>query len=104
MLRRNTQKMESMKTKDVSSWIEDDATPRSPVRSISIEISPEAIQCGVHVANLDAEDIGKGVNLIAARRTEKNPRKWVVKKRGSQVCDLNQLKLKTVVLHDDRDD
>jgi len=27
-----------------------------------------------------------------------------VKKRGSQVGELNQLKLKIIVLHDDRDD
>jgi len=32
----------------------------------------------------------------------KNPRKWV-KKRESQVGELDKLKLKTAVLHDDQD-
>jgi len=41
--------------------------------------------------------------LIATKGTKKNLQKWVVKKRGSQVCELDQLKMKTGVLYDDHD-
>ena len=44
------------------------------------------------------------VDFIAGRRTKKNSQKWVVKKCGSQVGELDQLKLKTVVLYDYRDE
>ena len=35
----NSQQVESMKTKMVSQWVEDDATPHSSVGSVSFEIS-----------------------------------------------------------------
>ena len=76
-----------------------DATPSSPVGSVSIGISTDVTPDGDRVVILNAEQ----VNLIAAKRTKKNPQKWVVKKHGSQVGELNQLKLKTVILHNDRD-
>ena len=61
-------------------------------------------QGGDHVASLVAEHVEeKVVNLIAFKRTKKNPQKWVVKNRGSQVGEFDQLKLKTVLLHDDLD-
>jgi len=47
------------------------------------------------VAVLDVEQ----VELFAAKETNKNPQQWVIKKRESQVGELDQLKLK-VVLHD----
>jgi len=33
-----------------------------------------------------------------------NPRKWVVKKHEFQVGEVDQLKLKTIVIHNDRDE
>ena len=59
---------------------------------------------GDHVADLDAEHLEEKVNLIVARAIKLNLQKWVVKKRKSQVSELDHLKLKTVVLHDDHDD
>jgi len=53
------------------------------------------------VAILDAEQV-EDVELPAAIGTKMNSRKWV-KKRESQVGKLDELKLKTVVLHGDRD-
>ena len=41
--------------------------------------------------------------MIAAKRTKKNPQKYIVKKHESQVRGIDQLKLKTVILHDDHD-
>jgi len=40
------------------------------------------------------------VDLSAARGTKKNPQQWIIRKRESQVDKLDQLKLKTVILHD----
>ena len=103
MLRPNSQQVEGMKTKEVSQQVEDDATPRSLVDSISVEIVLDVTLGGDHVAILDAKHVEEKVDLIAVRRTKKNQQKWVVKKHGSQFSKLNQLKLKTVVLHDNRD-
>ena len=100
MLRPNSQQVEGMKTKEVSQQVEDDATPRSLVDSISVEIVLDVTLGGDHVAILDAKHVEEKVDLIAVRRTKKNQQKWVVKKHGSQFSKLNQLKLKTVVLHD----
>ena len=59
---------------------------------------------GDHVANLNVGYVEENVvDLIASRRTTKNPQKWVVKKYRSQVSELDQLKLKIVILHDNRD-
>ena len=61
-------------------------------------------QGGDHVTSLVAEHVEeKVVNLIAFKRTKKNLQKWIVKNRGSQVGEFDQLKLETVLLHDDLD-
>ena len=41
MLRANSQQVESMKTKGVSQWVEDDVTSCSLVGTILFEISPD---------------------------------------------------------------
>jgi len=60
------------------------------------------ITSGDHVAVLDAEDIIEDVELFVAIGTKMNLRKWV-KKSESQVGEIDQLKLKTDVLHGDKD-
>jgi len=50
----------------------------------------------VYVAILDAEDVDSTV----AERTKLNPQKWVfVRKHGSLVSELDELKFKTIFLH-----
>jgi len=51
-----------------------------------------------HVADLDAEQVEEDVE--PAVETKMNPQKWV-KKRESQVGELDKLKLKTNVLNGD---
>ena len=54
---------------------------------------------------MDTEHVeDKVVDLIAVRRSKKNQQMWIVKKCGSQVGELDQLKLKTIIFHDDHDD
>ena len=91
--------MERLKTKDVSQRVKVDTTPPSP-DGLSVEISPAVTLGRDPVASLEAEQVEGKVNLIAVEGTKKNSQKWVVKKRGSQIDELNQLKLKVVVLHD----
>ena len=82
--------------------MEVDATPLSPVGSVSVRTSPDVTPVGDHVASFDAEqveDINENVELFVAIGTKIKPRKWV-KKHESQVCDRDKLKLKVVVLHD----
>ena len=92
-----------MKTKLlISQWVESDVSPRCPIGSVSFGISPVVTPGGDHVTLLDTEHV-ENVVPIAARRAKLNPRKWVMKKRGSHVSELDQkLKLMIVVLHDDR--
>ena len=85
-----------MKTNDVSQGVEADATPPSPVGSVSVGISPDVAPGGDHIAVLDTEQ----VDLSAVKGTKKNLQHWVMKKRGSQVGEPNQLKLKVVGLYD----
>ena len=80
--------------------MEVDATPLSPDGSVSIEISPDVTPSEDKVTNLDVAWIERKVDLVAAEETKMNPQKWVVKKRESQISELDQLKLKAVVLHD----
>jgi len=47
--------MERIKTKDVLQIVEVDATPPSPVGSVSVRISPDVIPGEDRVAVLDAE-------------------------------------------------
>ena len=74
------------------------ATPPSPIGSVSVEISLDVTPCGDRIVVLDVEP----VDLIAVKETKLNPRKWV-KRRESQVGEIDQLKLKMVVFHNDRD-
>jgi len=50
-----SQQMESMKTKNVSQRVEDDATPRSPVSSVSVGILSDVTPGGDRVAVLNVE-------------------------------------------------
>ena len=53
----NSQQVESMNTREESQWVEDDATPHSPIDSVSFEISPDVTPSGDHVAILDVEHV-----------------------------------------------
>ena len=68
---KSTISQQVMKTKDVSQREEVDVIPPSLVGSVSIEISPNVTSGGDRVAVLNAEQ----VDLIAAKRTKKNPQK-----------------------------
>jgi len=85
-----------MKTNDLSQRVEVDATPPPPVDSVSVEISSDVTLGGDQVAIIDTEQ----VELVATKGTKLNPRKWV-KKYESQIGELDKLKIKAVVLHDD---
>ena len=74
--------------------MEDDATPPPPVDSVSVERSLDVTPDIDHVAMMD----NGHVELVVAKGTKLNPRKWV-KKRESQIGELDKLKLKTVILH-----
>ena len=73
-----SQQVEKLKTKDVSQRVKIDATPPSPVSSISIGISPDLTPGGDHLAVMDT----KQVELVAAKGTKLNSQKSV-KKRES---------------------
>ena len=60
MLRPNSQQVESMKSKEVSQRVEDDATPHFSVGSVSFGFSPNV----TYVAILDAEYEEKVIDLI----------------------------------------
>ena len=99
-----SQLVETMKTKLLSQRVKSDATLCCPIGSVSFGTSLIVTPEGDHAALLDTEHIGEVVS-VASRRAKLNPRKWVVKKRGSHVGELDQnLKLTFVVLHDDRVD
>ena len=93
-----SQQVKRLKTKNVSQRIEVDSTP-PPDDSASVEISLSMTPCGDNVAGLDAEQVEGKVDLIAVEGTKKSPQKWVVKKRGSQIGEVDQLKLKAIILH-----
>jgi len=80
--------------------VEVDTTPPSLVSSVLVGTSLDVTSGGDRVAILDTEH----VDLITTKRTKKNPQKWVIKKCGSQVGELEHLKSKTIILYDDRDD
>ena len=70
-----SQKVERIKTKEVSQWVEVDATP-PPVGSVSVRTSPDVTPSGDHVASFDAEqveDIDENVKIFAAIGTKINP-------------------------------
>ena len=102
----DSQQVERTKTKEVSQWVEVDATPPSPVGSVSVKISPEVTPGEDHIVRVDTEqvkDIDENVELFVAIGTKVKSRTWV-KKHESQACDRDKLKLKAVVLHDDREE
>ena len=97
-----SQQVERTETKEVSQRVKVDATPPSPVGSVSVKTSPDVTPGGDHVARVDTkqvEDIDENVELFIAIGTKIKLRKWV-KKHESQACDGDKLKLKAVVLHD----
>ena len=61
-----------MKTKDVLQRVEVNATPPSPVGSVSVGISLNVTSGGDHVAILNAEQVEKDVELFAAIGTKVN--------------------------------
>ena len=63
--------MERTKTKEVSQRVEVDATPSSPVGSVSVRISLDVTPGEDRVSILDAEQ----VDLIVVKRTKLNSRK-----------------------------
>ena len=90
------------KAKEVSQWVEVDGTPPSPIGSVSVKTSPDVTLGGDHVSKVDAEhveDIDENVELFTAIGTKVKPRTWV-KKKESQTCDRDKLKLNAVILHD----
>ena len=96
-----SQQVERMDTKEVSHRVEVDATPPSSVGSASVK-TPDVTPGGDHVAKVDAKQVGdidENVELFAAIGTKVKPRS-LIKKHGSQACNRDKLKLKTVVLHD----
>ena len=52
-----SQQVERTKTKEVSQRVEIDATPPSPVGSVSVKTSPDVTPGGDHVAALDVEQV-----------------------------------------------
>ena len=101
-----SQQVERTETKEVSQRVEVDATPPSPVGSVSVKTPPDVIPGGVHDTKGDAEqvdDIVEDVELFAAIGTKVKPRSWL-KKHESQACGRDKFKLKVVVLHDGREE
>ena len=81
--------MERTKTKNVSQRVEVDATPPSPVGSVSVKTSLDVASGKDHAASFDAEqveDIDENVKLFATIGTKIKPRKSV-KKHESQAWD-----------------
>jgi len=77
-----SQQVERMKTKEVSQWVEVNATLPPPVGSVSVRTSPDVTPSGDHVTSFDAEQveyIDENFKLFAAIVTKINPRKWVKK-------------------------
>ena len=68
--------------------MESDVTPHPSVGSLSSRISSIVTSSGDRVADMDTKHIEKIV-LVVAKGTKRNLRKWVVKKHGSQVGELD---------------
>jgi len=101
-----SQQVERTKTKDRLHRVEVDATASSPVGLALEETSSEVTAGGDYETKIDAEqieDIAEDVELFAAIGTEVKSRLWF-KKHESQACDLDELKLKAVALHDGREE
>jgi len=81
------QQVERTKSKDVSQRVEVDATPPTPVGSVSVRTSSDVTPGGDHVASFDTElveDIDDNVKLFAVIEIKIKSQKWV-KKHESQV-------------------
>ena len=63
-----SQQVERLKAKDVSQWVEVDATPPSRVGSVSIGISPDVTSGGDNVVIMDIEQ----AELVAGKGTKLN--------------------------------
>jgi len=73
-----SQQMVRTKIKEVSQRVEVDATPPSPVSSVSVRTSPDVTPGGDHIASFDAkqvEDIDENVELFTAIGTKIKPQK-----------------------------
>jgi len=71
-----SQQVKRLKTKDVSQWVEVDATPPTLIGSVSVRTSPDVTPGEDHIASFDAkqvEDINVNVELFAAIGTKINP-------------------------------
>jgi len=90
-----SQQVERLKTKDRSQREKVDATPPFSVDLVSVGISPDVRTGGDYVTVIDTEQ----VELVAAKEIKLNLRKWV-KKRESEIGELDKLKLKVIVLYD----
>ena len=53
--------------------MEVDATPPSPIGSVSFGISPDVTPSGDHATGLDAEQVREDVELFTAIGTKMNP-------------------------------
>ena len=77
-----SQQVERTQTKKVSQRVGIDATPPSPVGSVSVRTSLDVTPGGDHVASFDAEqieDIDENVKVFTAIGTKIKPRTWVKK-------------------------
>ena len=83
-----SQQVERTKTKEVLQRVEVDATPPSPVGSVSVKTSPDVTPGGDHVVKVDTkqvEYIDENVKLFAAIGTKVKPQKWVKKHESKLV-------------------
>jgi len=78
--------------------VESNATPYCPGGSVSSGILSVVTPGRDRVADMDIEYVEKIIS-VASKGTNRNPRKWVVRKRGSHVGELDQkLNLTTGIL------
>jgi len=65
--------VDSLKTKEVSQQVEDDATLCSPIGSVLFGISLDMTPGGDHIADLNVIHVEEKIDLIASKRTKENP-------------------------------
>ena len=70
-----SQQVERMKTQNISQRVKVNATPPSPVGSVSVGISPDMTPGRDHVTDLDVEQVEGNVDLVVVKGTKKNPHK-----------------------------
>ena len=69
-----SQQVERTKTKDVSQQVEVDATPPSPVGSVSVKTSLDVTPGGDHVTSFDAEQVDDIDEKMSNYLQQLNPR------------------------------